>query len=102
MKASEQIGSIFIGLWLILSGLVTMLKISNNTLNIAIAVMALVAGVLFLMSRSHIKGRLGTFLLGIWLIGAGSKPVVAVHFPLYTVIFGILAIAAGVLILIDQ
>jgi len=102
MKASEQIGSIFLGLWLIFSGLIALLKISNNTLDAAIAVMALVAGVLFLMGRSHLKGRLSSFLLGIWLIGAGARPVVSVSFPLYSLIFGILAIVAGVLILIDQ
>jgi len=102
MKASEQIGAVGLGLWLILTGLFTVLHIHNHNMDVLTAVIALAAGILFLMSRSHLKGRIGTLFLGIWLISAGARPVVMVHIPFFTLISGVVAIVAGVLILIDQ
>jgi hypothetical protein len=46
--------------------------------------------------------RLGTLLLGIWLILYGALPLLGVSFAGSGTLMAILAIAAGVLILMDR
>ena len=46
--------------------------------------------------------RLGMVLLGIWLILTGLLQVVSIPIPAIGTIMAILAIAAGVLILLDR
>ena len=46
--------------------------------------------------------KLGMLLLGIWLVISGLMQVVSLPIPNLDMILGILAIAAGVLILIDR
>ncbi|MFL6623080.1 MAG: hypothetical protein ACJ8KA_04640 [Sulfurifustis sp.] len=45
---------------------------------------------------------IGTLLLGIWLIGTGLRAVAHLTFAYDTVIYGALAIAAGVLLLLRR
>lgn len=46
--------------------------------------------------------NLGLFLLGIWLILTGLLPLLNISFPSSGVILALLAIAAGVLILLGR
>lgn len=46
--------------------------------------------------------NLGMLLLGIWLILSGLIPLLNLHFSGLGAIMGLLAIAAGVLILMDR
>jgi hypothetical protein len=45
-------------------------------------------------------GGVGSLLLGIWLIAAGAMPLAGLGFPHASTVMEILAIAAGVLIII--
>lgn len=50
--AGRNIGMILLGLWLILTGLVTVLKISvSSTVTLGLALLAIVAGILILIRR---------------------------------------------------
>ncbi len=44
--------------------------------------------------------NLGAVLLGIWLILAGLVPLTGLRFPAYEVVMALLAVAAGILILV--
>jgi hypothetical protein len=46
--------------------------------------------------------NLGMLLLGIWLIATGALPLLHISFPYIALIMQILAIAAGVLILLGR
>ena len=46
--------------------------------------------------------NIGLLLLGIWLIAMGLKSVVHLSFAYDTVIYGALAIAAGVLLILKR
>lgn len=46
--------------------------------------------------------NLGMLLLGIWLIATGLLQVVSIQIPAIGTILALLAIAAGVLILLDR
>ena len=45
---------------------------------------------------------LGTLLLAIWLIATGLLPLIKVSFPHSTTVLNVLAVAAGVLILLGR
>ena len=49
-----------------------------------------------------LQKNLGMLLLGIWLIVAGLLQVVSIHIPAIGAILALLAIAAGVLILLGR
>ncbi len=46
--------------------------------------------------------NLGMILLGIWLLATGLKSVINLSFAHDTLVYGILAIAAGVLIILRR
>ena len=49
-----------------------------------------------------ITKNLGMLLLAIWLIMTGLIPLLSLNFPSLSLIMGVLAIAAGVLILLGR
>lgn len=54
------------------------------------------------MSKSKLTKKLGMILLGIWLIMTGLIPLLHLSFKGLPLIMAILAIAAGVLVLLDR
>ena len=48
----------------------------------------------------RVSRNLGAVVLGVWLILAGLVPLLGLRFPAYEVVMALLAIAAGVLILV--
>jgi hypothetical protein len=54
------------------------------------------------MNHMNLTKNLGMLLLGIWLIVTGLLQVVSIHVPAIGPILALLAIAAGVLILVGR
>jgi uncharacterized membrane protein YccF (DUF307 family) len=54
------------------------------------------------MSNVKLSRKMGMLLLGIWLILTGLLQVVSIQIPHIGIILGILAIAAGGLILLER
>jgi uncharacterized membrane protein YccF (DUF307 family) len=54
------------------------------------------------MSNMKLSKKLGMILLGIWLILTGLLQVANIQIPDIGIVLGILAIAAGGLILLDR
>ena len=48
------------------------------------------------------RRNLGMLLLGVWLILEGLLPLLSITFPMQGMIMAVLAIAAGVLILMER
>jgi hypothetical protein len=51
MKAARSIGMILLALWLILSGLIPLLRLSFTGIGTAMAILAIAAGILLLAGR---------------------------------------------------
>jgi len=109
MKSLHSLGLILLAIWLILTGLLPLLGLTIAGIGTILAVLALAAGVLILMNNLRMGGRggglpanLGYLLLAIWLILTGMLPLLSITFAGSGTILAILAIAAGVLLLLRR
>ncbi len=100
----RNLAIILLAIWLIASGLLPLLNVSIPSSDVILAVLAVAAGVLLLLNRGEFRlpRNLGVLLLGVWLILAGALPLLSISFPSREVVPGVLAAAAGVLILLKR
>jgi hypothetical protein len=104
VKLNRRLGIILLAIWLILQALLPLVGLSFNGLDIVLAILAIAAGVLLLIGgdMSKITDNLGMLLLSIWLILRGVISLFALSFPAMGTIMAILAIAAGILLLLGR
>ena len=102
MKWTKNLGMFLLGIWLILAGLLPLLRITIPFSDTILALLAIAAGVVILLKPVKPRTKLGVFLLGIWLIATGLLPLLGVNIPAREVILGLLAIAAGISILVGR
>jgi hypothetical protein len=97
-------GVIVLGIWLILGGLLPLLNLNFSGSGIVLAVLAIAAGGLLLIGNKGtvLSRSIGVILLAIWLIARGLLSLLDVTFPASETILAILAIAAGVLLLLNR
>ncbi len=95
--------NILLAVYLIAVGLVSLVGFKFNGMETILAVIALAAGVLILLAgRGRSMGGLGAILLAVWLIATGLIALTGFSFTGRDIIMGILALAAGVLILLKR
>lgn len=99
MKLTKNLGMFLLGIWLILAGLLPLLKITIPFSDTILALLAIAAGIVILLRPVRPTSRLGVLLLGIWLILTGLLPLVGARIPASDIILALLAIAAGIAIL---
>jgi hypothetical protein len=99
---TQDIGIILLAIWLIFTGLLALLPLTFNGLEIVTAALALAAGAVLLFTSGSIKGRAGVILLSIWLILTALMTLVALTFTASTLIMGIIALFAGLLLLVQR
>ena len=110
MRTAANLGMLLLAIWLIVSGLLWLPGISIGGAGLILAVLAIAAGVLILLGPTSLAGgrgltftsSLGLILLSIWLILTGLLSLLSLSIPGIGLIMAILAIAAGVLILIRR
>ena len=111
MRLNQNIGMVLLAIWLILSGLLPLLNISIPFSGIIMGALAIAAGILILIGPARLGRRsgsakltlnLGMILLAIWLILTGLLLLPGVSFPSSGIILAVLAIAAGILILLRR
>jgi len=51
MKLTKRLGFLLLGIWLIMTGLIPLLRLSFSGLEILMAILAIAAGVLILLER---------------------------------------------------
>lgn len=95
-------GLILLGIWLVAQGLVSVIEINFQGRDVILALLALAAGVLLLIGTRKWRSNLGTILLAIWLILTGLLPLISFTFTGLGVLMALLAIAAGVLLLLRR
>ena len=104
MKFSGNLGMILVSIWLILTGLLSLLSVNFPNSGLVLAVLAIAAGVVLLLGLrgTKLSGNLGLLLLGIWLVLTGLLPLINISFPGSGIVLAILAAAAGILILLRR
>jgi len=95
--------NILVAVWLIATGLFSLVKVPFQGIDILLAVIAIAAGVLLLLTgRGKKSGRWGSILLAVWLIASGVIALTHFSFNGIDLVMAILAIAAGILLLLNR
>jgi len=95
-------GTILLGIWLVVRALVDLIGFNFQGLDVILALLALAAGVLLLIGARRWRANLGTILLSIWLILTGLLSLVSFSFNGMGILMALLALAAGVLLLLRR
>lgn len=95
---------ILLGIWLVLTGLLALGGIRFSSSRTIIAVMGIVAGILFLMADRSEKmwPRLESILLGVWLLASGLIPLFHLRFDGIGIVLAVLSVAAGIVVLLRR
>jgi hypothetical protein len=95
-------GYILLAIWLILSSLVSLFHINLQNIAIILPLLSLIAGILIFIGglNNKFKNNLGGLFLSIWLIIEGLQSFV--HIGNVNMVLAILAIVAGILMLIKK
>ncbi len=98
----KKVANILLGIWLIVAGLISLGGIRFGSSGTLLAVLGIIAGILFLLADRGEKllPRMGSILLGLWLLANGLFVVLHVYFSGNHIVLAVLAVAAGALILI--
>lgn len=102
MKISDNLGTLFLGVWLVSTGSLSLLNLHVPILANLIPLVALVAGLLILLGSVKPTKSLGFVFLGIWLILKGLTPFLYIRIPYFGFLIDFLGIVAGILILLRR
>lgn len=99
---TKRIALIVLSVWLILTGLFSLAGAGFSGAGLILNLLAIAAGVLILLQTDSWSARIGMILLGAWLVARGLLGVVDIGVQGIGMIMDLLAIAAGVLILVER
>jgi hypothetical protein len=104
MKVINSIGMFVLAIWLVAQGLVSLFRVNNPTVVLALPILAILSGVLLLLRIRDSKPsvNLGFLLLSVWLILSGIVPLLNVGSIEISLVLAVLGLAAGILILVGQ
>ena len=97
--SKKKITIVVLGAFLVLTGLAGLVAGIGN-LGLVIAILAVAAGVLILMFGPGVSFRIGWTLAAVYLIARGLASILSMSFSGLDLILAILALTAGVLLLI--
>lgn len=105
-RAGGALDVLLLGIYLVIIGLAGLFGFNFSNMGVVLGLLALVAGALLLFvggrGRARITKNLGLLLLAIYLILIGLIALFGIKLPQSDIILGILALAAGILILIRR
>lgn len=102
MKISEQLAMVCLGAWLILFNLQNLLHRALPVVGPLLPVLAIVAGILILLSAKGMNRSLGGILLACWLILKAAWPHLPIDFKGFSTVLHLLGFSAGVLLLLKR
>jgi hypothetical protein len=104
MKKYLKLGYLLLGIWLVATGGMELLGIGHPIITLALQVLAVVSGIVILVElpKMNWPERLGMIFLAVWLILVGLMPFVGMALPFSSEITIVLAILAGVLLLVGM
>ncbi len=102
MKITKNIGVILLAVWLILRGLISLLSLSFPYLGLIMGILAIAAGIVLVVGGGKLGGKWAVIVLAVWLILTGLVALIDLSFSGSGILVGLLAIAAGILLLIQK
>jgi hypothetical protein len=102
MKSIKNLGMIVLGIWLIATGLLRLVEIPFPVADTILAVLAIAAGILIALRPTVQLKKWGKILLSVWLIAVGLLPLLGANSDTSDMILGLLAIIAGIVILMGR
>ena len=102
MKASETLATVFLGVWLILGGLLPLLGLNSPLISKILFLLAIVTGLLLLFGKVSFNSKLGVVCLGLWLIVKAILPYVDLSIPFIYMLLNLLGLVSGILILLGR
>ncbi len=98
----KKAANILLAIWLIATSLVYLGGVRFANSGTLLAVLGAVTGILLLLADrgEKLSARAGNVLLGIWVLANGLFGIFHIHFTGSNVILAVLAIAAGIFIII--
>ena len=93
-----------LAIYLIAAGFLPLLNIELPSAGLILSGLAIAAGVLLLLGGAQLRlsRSLGIILLAAWLILIGVLPLLQINFPAQETFRGLLAAAAGILLLLRR
>jgi hypothetical protein len=100
----NRLGIILLSIWLLLSGVVNLFSVQLPAGDVILPALAIAAGIVLLANprRAKFSGRLAVWALSIFLILNGLLDLLSINFAASGVVLALLAIAAGVLLLLER
>lgn len=104
LSSPRKLGLLCLGIWLLLTGLLSLVSLGLGGLDIVLAVLAIAAGglLLFAILRNSPLGELGRLFLAAWLLLTGLVSLIGLSFPAQTAVLGVLALIGGILLLVGR
>lgn len=104
LKLFHPVALLLLAIWLILTGAIAIFELSFNGLPILMGALAIAAGVFIIIGakKKKIMDWLGALVLAIYLILKGLVVLINLGFNGLPIIMACLAVAAGVLLLIQK
>ncbi len=102
MNFSRNPGAILLGIYLVLSGLSSLVNLKFTGIEMVLAAVAAASGILFLFGRGWMPSGLGRWLLAVYLLLLGLSALLSFTFDGMGIILNLLAMASGLLVLADQ
>jgi hypothetical protein len=95
-------GYTLLALWLLSTGLITLFRINIHGIAVVFPLLSFIAGLLIFIGglKSKFVNNLGGLFLSIWLMAQGLQSYV--HFPNSGTVLAILAVVAGLMIVIKK
>ena len=103
MRITREPALLALAIWLIFSGLVALLGLSFAGLGTVMAILAIIAGALLLLGGVRLASRsLAAILLAAYLLLLGLLALVDLGFAGSEIVLAVLALAAGVALLLGR
>ena len=108
MKLTRDWGLLLVGVWLTLTGAIALFGLSFANLDLLMALLALATGAVILLESFNIlkwtkaKRTLGMILLGVWFLLSGLLTLTDLRFSGQEVVLSVLALLAGILVLLGR
>lgn len=104
MKKYLKLGYLLLAVWLIATGATQLLGIGHPIITLVLQILAVVTGIVILVELGSMNWpeRLGMIFLAVWLILVGLMPFIGMGVPFASEITIVLALLAGVLLLVGM
>jgi hypothetical protein len=104
MKKYLKLGYLLLAIWLIATGATQLLGIGHPIITLALQILAVITGIVILVELGSMNWleRLGMIFLAVWLILVGLMPFIGMGVPFASEITIVLALLAGVLLLVGM